>query len=82
VRGFEKQTDQGEEMKLKRNEFEKLARRYGYKNGYQLIKALGCSKAAYEYSHYGGNVTPDLLAEIYNRFGDETMFEVINFEED
>lgn len=69
-------------MHLKINKFEKFAKRNGYKNGYALIKALGCSASTYTRLKDGERINPDLVAEIYNRFGDEAMFEVINFGED
>lgn len=68
-------------MRLKIDKFESVAKRYGYKDGYQFIKAMGCGSSTYDYMRYGGKVSPDLLAEIYNRFGEEVMFEVIDFEE-
>ena len=69
-------------MFLKIYEFEQFAKRNGYKNGYALIKALGCRAGTYTYLKHEGRISPDLVAEIYNRFGDEAMFEVIDFEED
>lgn len=69
-------------MHLKINKFEKFAKSNGYKNGYALIKALGCRASAYTRLKEGGRINPDLVAEIYNRFGDEAMFEVINFKEE
>lgn len=69
-------------MHLKINKFERFAKRNGYKNGYALIKTLGCRASTYSYLKEGGRISPDLVAEIYNRFGDEAMFEVINFGEE
>jgi hypothetical protein len=68
-------------MFLKINAFERFAKRNGYKNGYALIKELGCRAGTYTYLKDGGKISPDLVAEIYNRFGDDAMFEVIDFEE-
>lgn len=69
-------------MHLKINKFEKFAKRNGYKNGYALIKALGCRANTYTRLKEGERINPDLVAEFYNRFGEEAMFEVINFGEE
>lgn len=69
-------------MYLKFSAFERLAKRNGYKNGYRLIKVLGCFPSEYKLMKLGEPVNPDLVAEIFNRFGEEAMFDVIDFADD
>lgn len=69
-------------MTLNTDAFEEFAKRNGYGNGYRLIKVLGCPASTYKRLKQGENISPDLVAEIYNRFGDEAMFELINFDDD
>lgn len=69
-------------MTLDIDAFERFAKRNGYSNGYCLIKVLGCSVNIYKRLKQGENISPDLVAEIFNRFGDEAMFELIIFDDD
>lgn len=66
-------------MRLRRYKLENLAREKGYKSGYDLLIELGCSSGAYYSMCRSGRADPDLVAEIYNRFGEEAMFDVIDF---
>lgn len=67
-------------MKLRINKFEELAKRGGYRNGYELSLALGCGDATYPLLKKGGRIGGGIVAEIYNRFGEEITLEVIDFE--
>lgn len=69
-------------MTLDIDAFERFAKRNGYGNGYHLIKVLGCSVNIYKRLKQGENISPDLVAEIFNRFGDKAMFELIIFYDD
>lgn len=66
-------------MYLRLDRFERLAERNGYGSGEELLSALGCHRRTYCFLKKGGSLSPDLAAEIYNRFGEEVMFEVISF---
>ena len=65
-------------MKLKIGKFNDFAKNRGYRSGASLIEDMGCSKGTYGYMKYGGNVSSDLVAELYNRFGD-VVFPFIDF---
>lgn len=67
-------------MKLKIDKFEELAKREGYCNGYELSLAVGCGDATYPLLEQGGRIGSGIVAEIYNRFGEEITLEVIEFE--
>lgn len=67
-------------MKLKVDKFEELAKREGYRNGYELSLAVGCGDATYPLLKEGGRIGSDIVAEIYNCFGEETTLDVIDFE--
>lgn len=69
-------------MLLKVDKFEELAKSKGYRNGYELSRDLGCGKATYRLLKSGHHIGCDIVAEIFNRFGDEATFDVIDFEED
>lgn len=69
-------------MLLKIDEFEKLAKSRGYRNGYKLSRELGCGKSTYNLLKQGCRIGSDIVTELYNRFGDEVVFKVIDFEED
>lgn len=66
-------------MYLRLDRFERLAERNGYRSGEDLLCALGCNRGTYYALKKGGSLDPDLAAEIYNRFGEEAMFEIISF---
>ena len=68
-------------MILKIQEFEKFANRRG-KTGREIIEEMGCSESAYEFFIRGGRIGSDLVAELYNRFGEEAIFKFIDFEEE
>ena len=57
-------------MYLRLDRFERLAERNGYRSG---------NRGTYYALKKGGSLDPDLAAEIYNRFGEEAMFEIISF---
>ena len=65
-------------MKLRIGKFNDFAINRGYKSGVRLIEDMGCSRGAYGYMKYSGNVSSDLVAELYNRYGDE-VFNFIDF---
>lgn len=66
-------------MKLKRHNLETVARERGYKSGYDLLIELGCENGAYFSMSRSGKVDPALAAEIFNRLGEEAMFDLIDF---
>lgn len=68
-------------MKLKINVFENFARKHGYENGTELLNAMGSSGRAYKHFRHGGSIGSDLVAELYNRFGEEA-FSFIDFGDD
>lgn len=65
-------------MRLKIEEFNTFAKSRGYKNPVRLIEDMGCSKRTYGYFIYGGNISSDLVAELYSRWADE-IFSFIDF---
>ena len=69
-------------MKLRVEKFEELAQEKGYRNGYELSRDLGCGNEAYKILKQGNRIGHDIVAELYNRFGEEAMIRVINFEEE
>lgn len=69
-------------MLLKVDRFEELAKSKGYRNGYELSRELGCGKSTYRLLKSGHRIGCDIVAEIFNCFGDEVTFDVIDFEED
>ncbi|MBR1676598.1 MAG: hypothetical protein IJ706_04730 [Clostridia bacterium] len=69
-------------MLLKIKEFESFAESRGYKNGEELLEDMGSSTEAYEIFRQGGRIGSDLVAELYNRFGEENTFQFIDFEEE
>ena len=69
-------------MRLKIDNFERLAKERGFRNGYDLAVDIGFGRNAYHYIRKGGKVGSDMVAEIFNRFGEEVTFDVIDFEED
>lgn len=69
-------------MTLDIDAFEEFAKRYGYRNGYRFMKVLGCPVNIYKRLKQGENISPDFVAKIFNRFGDEAMFELIIFDDD
>lgn len=68
-------------MILKIQEFEEFAKRRG-KTGREIIEEMGSSESAYRFFKRGGRIGSDLVAELYNRFGEEAIFKFIDFEED
>lgn len=68
-------------MRLKIRELDRFAKSKGYKNGIQLIEDMGSSEKAYKHFKRGGKIGGDLVAEIYNRFGEE-IFSCIDFGEE
>lgn len=70
-------------MKLKIDEFERLAARKGYSSGWELMVALGAGKRAYSCFKKGkAGIGYDLVKEIYNTFGEYETVQVIDFEEE
>ena len=69
-------------MRLKIDNFERLAKERGFRSGYDLAVDIGFGRNAYHYIRKGGKVGSDIVAEIFNRFGEEVTFDVIDFEED
>ena len=68
-------------MRLKIDKFEKLARERGFRSGYDLAVDIGLSRNTYHYIRKGGKISSDMVTEIFNRFGDEVTFNVIDFED-
>ena len=69
-------------MRLKIDNFERLAKERGFRSGYDLAVDIGFGRNAYHYIRKGGKVGSDIVAEIFNHFGEEVTFDVIDFEED
>lgn len=69
-------------MRLKIDNFERLAKERGFRSGYDLAVDIGFGRNAYHYIRKGGKVGSDMVAEIFNRFGEEVTFDVIDFKED
>ena len=69
-------------MRLKIDEFEKLAKERGFRNGYDLAADIGIGRNTYHYIKNGGSISSDMVTEIYNRFGDDVTFEVFDFDDD
>lgn len=70
-----------EKMKLKISTFENFARKHGYENGTELLNAMGSSERAYKHFRHGGSIGSDLVAEFFNRYGEEA-FSFIDFGDD
>ena len=68
-------------MRLKIDKFEKLAKERGFRSGYDLAVDIGLSRNTYHYIRKGGKISSDMVNEIFNRFGDEVTFDVIDFED-
>ena len=68
-------------MRLKIDKFEKLAKERGFRSGYDLAVDIGLSRNTYQYIRKGGKISSDMVTEIFNRFGDEVTFDVIDFED-
>ena len=67
-------------MRIKIEEFEALAKRQGFKNGNALMRELGGRKLTYHQFQRGNRIGYELVRQIYNTFGAETMVEVVNLE--
>ena len=68
-------------MKIKIDEFEKLAQRKKYRNGKLLWKKLGGGKTGYALIKRGYNVTYEIVKELYNLYGEEETMKVVDFGE-
>ena len=68
-------------MLLKIDRFEELAKKKGYRNGYELASQIGCNELTYDILKKGNCIGSDIVAELYNRFGGEITLKVIDFEE-
>ena len=66
-------------MRLKIKEFERFARERGYWNGVELMEDLGSNARSYYRLVNGERIYSDLVAEIYNRFGDDAVTRLINY---
>lgn len=69
-------------MKLKIQVFERFARQRGYRNGTELLEDMGSSARAYKLFKAGVRIGSDLVAELYNRFGEDAVFRFIDFEKE
>ena len=69
-------------MLLKIDKFEKFAKERGFRNGYELSLEIGCGESTYELLKQGHRIGCDIVVELYNRFGADVTFDVIDFEED
>ena len=76
------QRKERKQMLLKIEKFEELAKRKGYRNGYELSREVGCGKLTYNLLKQGHRIGYDVVAEIYNRFGENETLAVIDFEEE
>lgn len=76
------QRKEQEKMLLKIEKFEELAKRKGYRNGYELSREVGCGKLTYNLLKQGHRMGYDVVFEIYNRFGEAVTLSVIDFEEE
>lgn len=69
-------------MKLDIDRFEQLAKERGFRSGYDLAADIGIGRNTYHYIKQTGEISSDVVTEIYNRFGDDVMFEVFDFDDD
>lgn len=69
-------------MKLKIQAFERFARQRGYRSGAELLEDMGSSARAYKLFRSGVGIGADLVAELYNRFGEDAVFGFIDFEKE
>lgn len=69
-------------MKLKIQAFEHFARQRGYSGGTELLEDMGSSARAYKLFKAGVRIGSDLVAELYNRFGEDAVFRFIDFEKE
>lgn len=66
-------------MKLRKDEFEELAKRKGIPNGKLLWKRLGGGKSAYAFAKNGCGITHEIVQNLYNLFGETETVRVVDF---
>ncbi len=69
-------------MRLKIEEFEKIAMQKGYRTGNEFMKKLGGGKMTYSLLRQGKQIGYELVKDIYNELGENTITKVIDFEEE
>jgi len=69
-------------MKLIIDEFEALARRKGFQNGYRLWRRIGGGVSAYKLVKQGYRVTHEVIKELFNLVGEKETVRVVEFEEE
>ena len=68
-------------MKINIENFERLAKERGFRSGYDLAADIGIGRNTYHYIKQTGEISSDMVTEIFNRLGDEVTFDVIDFED-
>ena len=69
-------------MKLKIEEFEKLAKRKGLHSGYMLWRKIGGGGSAYSLVEKGIGVGYEVIKNLYNFVGEKETVKVVDFEEE
>lgn len=69
-------------MILRQDKFNKFAEEHGYTSPRRMMNDLGCSDREYRTIRATGYISCDWVSELYNRFGDEVITDLVVFEED
>ena len=69
-------------MKIKKEEFEKLAIEKGFSSGNQLWCELGGGELAYDQIIKGAKVGHEIVKNIFNAFGEEITLNLIEFDDE
>lgn len=69
-------------MILRQDKFNKFAEEHGYTSPRRMMNDLGCSDREYRTIRATGYISCDWVSELYNRFGEEVITELLVFEED
>ena len=69
-------------MQIRRSELNGLARTNGYKNGRLYLVLFGAGDGAYGRLRRGCRIGYELVRELYNALGEETVAKIINFEKE
>ena len=69
-------------MKIKKEEFERLAIEKGFSNGKQLWCELGGGELAYDQIIKGSKVGHEIVKNIFNSFGEEATLNLIEFDDE
>lgn len=69
-------------MILKQEKFNKFAQEHGYTSAKRLMNDLGCSDREYKAIRSSGYISCDWVSELYNRYGEEVITDLLIFEDD